>query len=208
MQLAVTIVLTVLYVGLSLALGGVQPSSGMPWWFFVPPAVAFFASYVAIRLFAILPMSWVNKRRYGSSPRRVHLSWRGAVWFPVSAPLLLVPWYFLSILRMHFDLGWVLWLVVTLALALLTGVVLRRWREIRLLRGGEVAMALVDARQFTGEWTDRIVYHFRTAGGTIVSGRVWDAGYGVLEGSTVPVFYDANDPGDHVVACGCWFEAD
>ncbi len=69
-------------------------------------------------------------------------------------------------------------------------------------------MALVHGRQATGEWTDRIAYHFMTAAGTAVSGRVWDAGYDVPEGSSVPVFYDANNPRDHVVACACWFEAD
>ncbi len=208
MQLAVTIVLTVLYVGLSLTLGGLRPENGMPWWFFVPCAVALFASFVATRLFAILPIPWVNKPRQGTPPRRVHLSWRGAVWFPVWAPALIVPWHFLSILRMHFDLGWVLYLLGTLALAVLARVALRRRREIRLLRGGQAEMALVDARQASGEWTDRILYHFGTAAGTTVSGRVWDVGYGVLEGSSVPVFYDADNPGDHVVACACWFEAE
>jgi hypothetical protein len=54
---------------------------------------------------------------------------------------------------------------------------------------------------------DRIAYHFTTNRGVTVSGRGWDIGYGVREGSSVPVFYDAGDPGDQVVACSSGFEA-
>jgi hypothetical protein len=68
-------------------------------------------------------------------------------------------------------------------------------------------MGMVDGRSDLGEGADRIVYHFMTAGETTVSGQGWDAGYGVQEGSGVPVFYDANNPRDHVVACAGWFEA-
>jgi len=208
MQLAVAFALTVLYVGISLTLGGIRPRSGVPWWFFVPGAVAFFASMIATVMSAKLPMPWGNKRRYGSPPRHVHLSWRAAVRLPVLVPALLIPWHVLSILRMHFDLDWVVYLLATIALAVLPLVALRRRREIRLLRDGEVAMALVLGRENTEEWSNRIAYRFSAADGATVSGRVWDAGYGVLEGSRVPVFYDANNPKDHVVACACWIEAD
>ena len=78
-----------------------------------------------------------------------------------------------------------------------------------LLRSGEVAMAFIDGRENTAEWSDdRIFYHFRTAGGADVSGRAFYVGYNVPEGSIIPVFYDANNPRDHVVACVSWFEAD
>ncbi|TAN41286.1 MAG: hypothetical protein EPN25_05285 [Nitrospirae bacterium] len=208
MQIAITIALTVFYVGISLMLGGVHPKSGMPWWFFAPTTVAFLASFVAITIIGKLPLPWVKKQQYSLSPRRVRPSWRGVFWLPVWAPLLLVPWHFLYILRMHADIGWVLYLVVVLALALLARQAIKRWREIRLLRSGEVTMAIVHSRQVTGEWTDRIVYQFKTAGGETVSGRAWDVGYNVSEGSSVPVFYNANNPTNHVIACASWFEAD
>ena len=124
MQIAVAITLTVLYVGLSLMLGGVPPKNGFPWWFFAPCIVTFCTALVAKGIMAILPIPWVNGRRYGSPPRRVHLSWRAAVRLPVYVPALLIPWYFLSILRMHFDLDWVLSLVVTLAMVILAFVCL------------------------------------------------------------------------------------
>ena len=108
---------------------------------------------------------------------------------------------------MHSDSGWVLYLVVVLALAVLARLSIKRWREIRLLRDGEVTMAIVHSRQVTGEWTDRIAYQFKTARGETVSGRAWDSGYNVSEGSSVPVFYNADNPKEHVVACASWFEA-
>jgi hypothetical protein len=42
----------------------------------------------------------------------------------------------------------------------------------------------------------------------MVSGRGWDVGYAIIEGSFVPVYCGTGDPENHVVACGCWFEAD
>jgi hypothetical protein len=210
MQIAVTLALTVLYVGLSLALGGVRPTNGFPWWFFVPCFVMVCTGLIAKGTIAILPIPWVNGQHYGPPPRRVHLSWRAAVRLPVYAVPLLIPWHMLSILRFHFDLDWVLWIVFALAFAILAHMARRRRREIRLLRGGEVTLALVDYREVDTEWQDRITYHFITARGTMVSGRVLYAGYenGILEGSSVPVFYDADNPRDHVVACASWFEAD
>jgi len=209
MQIAVTIALTILYVGLSLALGGVRPGNGFIWWFFVPCIVTFCAAVVATRIMAILPIPWANGQRYGPPPRRIHLSWRAAVRLPAYAPALLIPWHMLSILTFHFDLDWVLYLLVTLAIAILALVARRRMREIRLLRSCEVAMAFIDSRENTAEWSDdRIFYHFRTASGAAVSGRAFYVGYNVLEGSIVPVFYDANNPRNHVVACASWFEAD
>ncbi|OGQ95125.1 MAG: hypothetical protein A2521_00235 [Deltaproteobacteria bacterium RIFOXYD12_FULL_57_12] len=209
MQIAVTITLTFLYFGLSLAFGGVRPG-GFIWWFFAPCIVMVCAGFIASGIMAILPVPWTNGRRYGPPPRRVHLSWRAAVRLPVYAPPLLIPWHMLSILRMHFDLDWVLYLLVTLALAILAIVAQRRRREILLLRSGEVTLALVDYREVDIEWADRITYHFMTARGITVSGRGLYAGYenGVVEGSSIPVFYDADNPRDHVVACASWFEAD
>ena len=208
MQIAVTIALTVLYVSLSLTLGGVHSNNG-PWWFFLPCIVSLCAFVVAKIIQDKLPLPWANEQGYSSPPRRVHLSWRASVRLPAYAPSLLILWHFLSILRMHFDIDWVLYCVITLALGIMTIVALSRWREIRLLRSGEVAMAFIDSRENTAEWQDdRIYHHFRTASGAAVSGRALYAGYDVLEGSGVPVFYDANNPRDHVAACASWFEAD
>ena len=208
MQIIVTIALTVLYIGLSLTLGGVHSNNG-PWWFFLPCIVTVCAYGVAAMILAKLPLPWVNERGYRSPPRRVHLSWRAAVRLPAYAPFLLILWHLLAILRMHFDIDVVLYGVIMLVLGIMTIVAHRRRREIRLLRSGEVAMAFIDGRQNTAEWSDdRIFYHFRTASGADVSGRAFYVGYNVLEGSIIPVFYDANNPRDHVVACASWFEAD
>ncbi|WAC08476.1 MAG: hypothetical protein OS130_04585 [Thermodesulfobacteriota bacterium] len=208
MQIAVTIALTATYLGLSLTLGGVHSNNG-PWWFFLPCIVSICAFVVAKMIMAKLPLPWVNEQGYSSPPRRVHLSWRATVRLPAYAPFLLILWHFLSILRMHFDIDWVLCCVIMLVLGMMTIVALRRWREIRLLRSGEVGMAFINSRENTAEWQDdRIYYHFKTARGADVSGRAFYVGYDVLEGSIIPVFYDPKNPSDHVVACASWFEAD
>jgi hypothetical protein len=207
MQIAVAIALTIIYVGLSRALGGVHSSNG-PWWFFLPCVASACAFAVAKIVQDRLPLPWTDGRGYSSPPRRVHLSWRAAVRLPAYAPFLLILWYFLSILRMHFHVDWVLYCVIALALAVITVIVVRRRREIRLLRSGEVTMAYIDGRENTAEWQDdRIYYHFRTAGGGDVSGRARYAGYDVPEGSIIPVFYDAGNPRHHLIACASWFEA-
>jgi hypothetical protein len=206
MPLAVSIALASLYVGLSLWLGGTRPEPGMPWWFLVPLIVVFCATLAATRIFRVLPVPWSDEPHPGSRPRRVRLSWRTALWLPAWVPALLVPWHFLAILRMHFDLAWVSYLVLALAAAGLALGARRRGHEFRLLRDGEMAAALVHHREDLEETTDLITYSFGTPGGRTVSGRARDAGYGVRVGSRVPVFYDPNDPVDHVVACACWFE--
>jgi hypothetical protein len=71
---------------------------------------------------------------------------------------------------MHFDIDWVLYCLIMLALGIMTIVAHRRWREIRLLRSGQVAMAFIESRENTAEWQDdRIYYHFITADGTQLS---------------------------------------
>jgi hypothetical protein len=208
MQIIVTIALTVIYVGLSLAFGGVYANNG-PWWFFLPCIVSVFAFVVAKMILDRLPLPWLNEQGYSFPPRHVHLSWRAAVRLPAYAPFLLILWHFLSILRMHFDIDGVLYGLIMLVLAVMAIVAHRRRREIRLLRNGKVAMAFIEGRENTAEWQDdRIYYHFIAAGGATVSGRALYTGYDVRAGGSVPVFYDANHPGDHLAACASWFEAD
>jgi len=208
MQITVTIALTVIYAALSLALGGVHSHNG-PWWFFLPCIVSACAFVVAKMIQDKLPLPWVNEQGYSSPPRRVHLSWRATVRLPAYAPFLLILWHFLSILRMHFDIDGVLYCLILLVLVIIFVVAHRRWREIRLLRCGDVAMAFIESRENTAEWQDdRIYYHFITTNGTTVPGRALYTGYDVREGGSVPVFYDANNPRNHVVACASWFEAD
>ncbi len=208
MQIIVSIALTVIYVGLSLALGGVHANNG-PWWFFLPCIVSVCAFVIAKMILDRLPLPWLNEQGYRSPLRRVHLSWRAAVRLPAYAPFLLILWHFLAILHMHFDIDGVLYSVIMLVLLITIIVAHRRRREIRLLRSGEVAMAFIESRENTAEWQDdRIYYHFITADGATVSGRALYTGYEVREGGSVPVFYDANNPQNHVVACASWFEAD
>ncbi len=141
MQIIVTIALTVIYVGLSLALGGVHSNNG-PWWFFLPCIVSACAFVAAKMIQDKLPLPWLNEQGYRSPPRRVHLSWRAAVRLPAYAPFLLILWHFLSILRMHFDIDGILYFVIVLVLLIMIIIARRRRREIRLLRSGDVAMAI------------------------------------------------------------------
>jgi hypothetical protein len=206
MQVVVSIALVLLYVGISLTLGGAHPKSGFIWWFFVPITVTFCAGIIAKGVMAILPLPRSDARLYGRSPRLVRLSWRAAVRLPVLAPAMLLPWYMFDILNRHFDIDWVLWIAGVLALAASTRVVLKSRRELRLLRYGEVVTAFIDSRELDVEWASRITYHFVTAGGETISGRRMCTGYDVSEASGVPVFYDPDNPADHIAACASWFE--
>jgi hypothetical protein len=105
-------------------------------------------------------------------------------------------------------LDWILWIVAALVLAILALITRRCQRQIRLLRDGDVAMALVHARDDEEEPHNQIAFQFAAADGTAVSGWAWDLGYKVPIGATVPVFYDERNPRNHLVACASRFEAD
>jgi len=119
----------------------------------------------------------------------------------------LIPYYIIWILRMHVDIGWVLYIIILLVAVALAIIVRKRMREVRLLRNGRLAMGVVDGR-YGSEWPDEITYLFITRDGTTVQGRGNDLDYDVPVGSSVPVFYAADNPRDHIVATACWFEAD
>jgi len=204
MRLAVAIALTILYVGISLAIAWVHPENAL-WAFFPPVIVTTCAVIAAERISAALPVPW--PRTYGPPLRRIHLSWRAAVRVPAMLPWLVFPWLVFSALTMHFGLR--VWLIPVAPLPLVLGLLTRRCRrELRLLRGGEMAMGFVDDRTRSGGGDERVAYHFMAAGGGMIVGKSADAGYSLREGSTVPVFYDSSNPRDHVAACGCWFEAE
>jgi hypothetical protein len=208
MRLAVAIALAVLYAGLTLAWGGVDPRRGGPWWVFAPFIVLCGAALLAEGLSHVLPGPWAGGRRYDLAPRRVRLSWKMALRLPASTPLVVFLYYVYWSLSLHFHIGWVAYVLAAASAIAVALLARKRRREIRLLRDGEVAAGVVDGRSDIGEGPDRIAYHYTTAAGETVSALGWDLGYGVAEGTRVPVFYDAGDPGDSVVACGCWFEAD
>jgi len=207
MRLAAAIALAFLYAGVTLAWGGVHPRGG-PWWIFAPFIVIAGAGLLAEFVSSTLPKPWSEGRRYGQPPRRVHLSWRQVFRVPALAPLLVFLYYVYWSLSLHFDIGWVAYVVATLVALAVVFVARGRRREIRLLRDGEVALGTIDRRSDIGEGADRLAFHFTTGDGRIVASRGWDVGYGVKTGSAVPVFHDAGDPRDHVIACGCWFEAE
>ena len=210
MQVALAVALAVLYVGITLTLGNI-PSYPILLWFFAPAGVTIVVGFAAQGISAILPLPWSTGRRYEPPPRRVHLSWRAAVRVPASLPWLCFPWFALSSLPWTQNgLLWVKWIVGALALALLARLARRIRREFRLLRCGDVGMALVlgqDSSTDSSEM-DRIDYRFTAADGTAVVARGWDRGYGIPVGSEVPVFYVASNPRDHIVASGSWLEAD
>jgi hypothetical protein len=210
MQLAFAIALTSIYVGIGLAICGVPPRpAGFPLlWFFAPAGIMIGAGFAGRVISAILPVPWVDGRRYGPPPRRVHLSWRAAVRIPAWIPWLLFPGYLLSVMKTYPALDRILWTVAALVLVILALITLRCQRQIRLLRDGDVAMAMVHARDDGEEPHNEIAFQFAAADGTVVSGRAWDLGYKVPIGDPVPVFYDQKNPRNHVVACASRFEAD
>lgn len=208
MQIAVAIALAVFYVSVTLAWGGLPPRGDAPWWVLAPFIVTFGAGVLNWLVSSVLPVPWAGRPRYGMPPRRVHLSWRTAFHVPGYLPMLVLLYYIHWSVSLHFDIGWMVWVVVALAAPAAAFVARGRRREFLLLRDGEMAMAVVDARSDIGEGPDRIAYHFTTAGGLTVARRGWDLGHGVARGSSVPVFYESADPGNHVIACSCWFQAD
>ena len=215
MQLALFIGLATLYVGLSLALGALSPwkhEFGILYWFLVPTVgLTCGAMAIAQLVQRLAPIPWIAARNFGFPPRRVHLSWRAAVRGPSILPVLFFPWYLVAVTWQAGDGGarWIAIGIVTLAFLAVALSIRKLRRENRLLRDGAVAMALIEHRTSTGEdpW-EAIRYRFMTTGGVAVSGRACDRGYGVSEGSLVPVYYDPTRPEDHVAACACWLEAD
>ena len=214
MQLALSIGLAVLYVTLAVALGALSPwrhELGILYWFLIPTVGLTCGGMAVAQLVQrISPFPWTAARGLGPPPRAVHLSWRAAVRAPSILPVLFFPWYLVSMFWKAGGRGPRSIVAVIAALALLAlGLSIRKvLREIRLLRDGAVALALIEHRTNTGEdpW-EGILYSFATADGAAVSGRAFDRGYGVREGSTVPVFYDPGKPKDHIAACACWLEA-
>ena len=69
-----------------------------------------------------------------------------------------------------------------------------RLRERQLLSNGELTSGYVIS-QNNGRYTQSIQYCFTPSGGKLISGRCADASRSLYEGMTVPVFYDADNPG-------------
>src|SRR4029450_11122021 len=157
MQLAFFILLAILYVSLSLALGALSPwkyEFGILYWFLVP-TVGLTCGGMAIAPPAqrFAPIPWIAERGFGLPPRSVHLSWRAAVRGPSILPVLFFPWYLVSLFwrtgnRSARSIAAVIVALVLLAVALS---IRKLRRETRLLRDGAVAMALIDHRTTTGE---------------------------------------------------------
>jgi len=120
-----------------------------------------------------------------------------------------LPYYFILILQLHFDIGIVFYIVALIVVFALAYLVKKRILEIRLLKRGQLSIGIVESRRDTGDGLPaRISYSFITLNGTPVRGRTWDLDYSIQEGSSVPIYYDANNPEDHVPATACWFESD
>lgn len=214
-QLASFIGLAALYVTLSLALGALSPwkhEFGILYWFLVPTVgLTCGAMAIAQLVQRIAPIPWLAVRDSGSPPRHVHLSWRAAFRGPSILPVLFFPWYLVSLTWRSGDQGarFIAAVIVALALVAFAFVIRKLHRETRLLRDGALAMALIEHRTSSGEdpW-EAIRYRFMTANGVTVSGHAYDRGYGMREGSVVPVYYDPERPKNHIAACACWLEAE
>jgi hypothetical protein len=100
-------------------------------------------------------------------------------------------------------------LVIALPLGLLTAIalvmqrVLARERE--LLGEGEVAMGRV-IKQWTARNGSGIRYEFTTASGETISRMTTDFARQLMEGMTVPVFYDPLEPKKQVALCAAFYE--
>jgi len=213
MQLVVAILLGVLYIRLTQALIGVFPGGGVILgWFFGPALMMVATGFLAYLICAFLPRRWEDTRPYGPPPRKVHLSWRSAVLLPVMVPWVLFPGNFLWQYRYE-DWDQILSRKWRIAVAMLLAAILA-WavhkvrRDRRLLREGDIAMAVVHGRDDEEEPNNRVFFRFLAGDGTAVSGWGWDYRYKVPVGFDVPVFYDPRNPRHYVAACGSWFEAD
>lgn len=123
------------------------------------------------------------------------------------APALVIPWHFLWIIRFHFDDDRLLFLMLAPAVIIFAYVARKRWRDAGLLRSGAVATGIIEGREDTEEWNNRVWYSFDPLNGNIMKSSSIETGYKPAVGSVVPVFFDANKPKRHIVACASWFEA-
>ena len=206
LRLLVALSLAAIYAVPCLTIGGVHGDGSFLSCFFVPAIVMVVAGVVFMIVTPALPLPWRNRHGTRSAPRDVRLSWHAAVGVPSAVPALFLPANMFAFVVFHLDPRWpitVAVVVVVLAVGLIS---IRRSREYRLVRSGEVAMAIVDRRENTDESTDRIFYHFSTPSGRTVTGRARYLGYNVAVGSEVPVFFDAADPRRQVAGCNTWFE--
>jgi hypothetical protein len=207
MRIAVTFALAVLYVGVTLAWGGVPPRGDQPWWVLAPFVVTFVAGVVQHRVSSAVPAPWAQGRGLRGPPRRVRLSWRTVFHVPVYLPMLVLVGTVYWVSSLHLDVRWALYVLLLLGALALLRAGRRLARELRLLREGEVALGVVDAVSPL-DGADRIVYRFTTAAGETLAARGWDLGYGAVVGSVVPVYHAPGNPADHVVACGSCLEAE
>jgi hypothetical protein len=70
-----------------------------------------------------------------------------------------------------------------------------------LIKNGEVALGRVLTRE-----GPKIACEFSDAKGRVVQGQGENLGHNVQEGMFIPIFYDPQDPADHVALCGSWYE--
>jgi hypothetical protein len=100
-------------------------------------------------------------------------------------------------------------LVIALPLGLLTtmALVMQRVlaRERELLGEGEVVMGRV-TKQWTARNGNGIQYEFTTPSGETISRMTTDFARQLMDGMSVPVFYDALDPKKQVALCAAFYE--
>ena len=99
-----------------------------------------------------------------------------------------------------------MWMALAVAIALIP---YATWKNVKrqraLLETGEVAVATV-LRQFSNRPTFTIQYEFLDAQGQKLTGLATDTTRSLYEGMSVPVFYDAQDPGRRVAQCESFCE--
>jgi hypothetical protein len=207
LRIMTAIILSLAYAGLIITVAGVRPANGFPLWFFAPGIVAMGAALVAQSVRMALPAPWKNGETGGSPPRTVQLSWYAAFRLSGYVPVLFFPWYFLSIMGLHFDvrIGW--WLFGLLVLGLVVQGVRRSARDIALLRDGAVTDALIESTDRERSDLTRVWYRFDDANGTSITGNAWRPEPVPEDGRTIPVYFDVTNARRHVIAGGSWWEA-
>lgn len=206
-RIAIAVALAAAYAAICRTWGGLHSGGAFAGWFFTPAFTTLGAGLLAMLASHRTASPWRSGGGKGPAPRRVRLSWRAVFGTPAAVPALFLAGNILAIVRLHAGRPALALAAIALALGALAWLALRRAREYRLLRAGDIATATVHHRETSDEAADRVFYRFTSAGGTHVSSHARFAGERLDPGDDLTVYYEPGEPANHVAACATWFEA-
>lgn len=82
-------------------------------------------------------------------------------------------------------------------------------RKVPLMRDGELALGRVTYQENISAGKSsysRIGYEFKTSSGQLIQDQAKDLSYSVFEDMTIPVFYEANNPGMNITPCATYLQ--